>query len=115
MPTVLAHHPWNLLFMLVYGAIMSAIYTVAMVIIGERFRGADLAAASALFGLMWGGGSILGPPIGGLAMDLHPHGVPLALALLFVLFLPLPAGAWLRQRSRSAPGAAERGGPRVQA
>jgi MFS family permease len=103
MPMVLTHHPWNLLFMLAYGAIISAIYTVAMVIIGERFRGADLAAASALFGLMWGGGSILGPPIGGLAMDLHSHGVPLALALLFVLFLPLPVGAWLRQRSRFAP------------
>jgi MFS family permease len=100
---VIMHHPWNLLFMLAYGAVISGIYTVAMVIIGERFRGADLAAASALFGLMWGGGSILGPPIGGLAMDLHPHGVPLALALLFVLFLPLPVGAWLRQRSRSAP------------
>jgi MFS family permease len=114
MPSVLTHHPWNLIFMLAYGAIMAAIYTIAMVIIGERFRGADLAAASALFGVMWGGGSILGPPIGGLAMDLHPHGVPLALALLFVLFLPLPAGAWLRHRSRSAPGATDGGGPHTR-
>lgn len=111
MPAVLAHQPWSLLFMLAYGAIISGIYTVAMVIIGERFRGADLAAASALFGVMWGGGSILGPPIGGLAMELHPHGVPLALALLFLLFLPLPLGAWLRHRALPAADAAEPSGP----
>jgi len=102
MPLVLTHHPWNLIFMLVYGALLAGVYTVAMVIIGERFRGADLAAASALFGVMWGSGSILGPPIGGFAMDLHPHGVPLSLMLVFVLFLPLPTVAWLRERRRAA-------------
>ncbi len=106
MPLVLTHHPWNLIFMLVYGALLTGVYTVAMVIIGERFRGADLAAASALFGVMWGAGSILGPSIGGLAMDLHPHGVPLSLVLIFFLFLPLPAVAWLRQRGRAGGEAA---------
>jgi len=78
---------------------LSGVYTIAMVLIGERFRGADLAAASALFGIMWGSGSVLGPSLGGLAMDFYgPHGLPLALALMFALFLPLPAGAWLRRR-----------------
>jgi MFS family permease len=99
MPLVLGHYPWNLLFMLVFGAVLSGIYTIAMVLIGQRFRGADLAAASALFGVMWGSGSILGPSVGGLAMDFYgPHGLPLTLTLLFALFLPLPVGAWLRRR-----------------
>jgi len=105
MPLVLANAPWNLLFMLVYGSILSGIYTIAMVIIGDRFRGADLAAASALFGVMWGSGSILGPPIGGLAMHYYPpHGMPLALAALFFAVLPFPAIAGLRRRRRSARG-----------
>ena len=39
MPLVLAHHPWNLAFMLLFGAVLSGIYTIAMVIIGQRFRG----------------------------------------------------------------------------
>jgi MFS family permease len=78
---------------------LNGIYTIAMVLIGERFRGADLAAASALFGVMWGSGSILGPSAGGLAMDFSgPHGLPLALTLMFALFLPLPVSAWLRRR-----------------
>jgi MFS family permease len=99
MPLVLAHQPWNLLFMLVFGAILNGIYTVAMVLIGNRFRGADLAAASALFGVMWGSGSILGPSVGGLAMDFSgPHGLPLALTLMFAVCLPMQVGAWLRRR-----------------
>ncbi|HEY5658774.1 MAG TPA: MFS transporter [Myxococcota bacterium] len=104
MPLVLAYTPWNLLFMLVFGTVLSGIYTIAMVLIGERFRGADLAAASALFGVMWGSGSILGPPVGGLAMDAYgPHGLPLALTLLFALALLPPVGAWLRERRGESP------------
>ena len=116
MPLVLAHYPWNLLLMLVFGAVLNGAYTIAMVLIGERFRGADLAAASALFGIMFGGGSVLGPPLGGLAMDFFgPHGLPLALTLLFALFLPLPVVAWLRGRrpdgcSRPAHATGERAG-----
>ena len=84
---------------------MSGIYTLAMVIIGARFQGADLAAASALYGVMWGMGSVLGPPIGGLAMDwFPPHGVPVSIAALFFAFLPFALISCLR-RFRSGGGA----------
>jgi MFS family permease len=46
MPLVLTHYPWNLLFMLVFGAFLSGIYTIAMVLIGERFRGHGLLRAA---------------------------------------------------------------------
>ena len=36
-----------------------------LVLLGERFRGADLAAATAVFSAMWGVGSIVGPPVAG--------------------------------------------------
>ena len=104
MPAVLAIPTWNLVFMLLFGAVLSGIYTIAMVIIGDQFRGADLAAASALYGIMWGAGSTLGPPIGGVAMDFFPpHGVPLSIAVLFAGFLPFAAISCLRRyRSGSA-------------
>jgi MFS family permease len=100
-PAVITLPPWNLVIMLILGAAMTGVYTVGMVLVGERFRGADLAAASALYGLMFGVGSILGPPVGGLAMEsLPPHGVPLSIALMYAVFLPIPVIALLRNRRR---------------
>ena len=103
MPLVLSDSGSNLLFMLFFGACLNGIYTVALVMIGARFKGADLAAASALFGVMWGAGSTLGPQIGGLAYDLLPrHGLPLALAASCAAVLPFPLASWYRRRSRAA-------------
>jgi MFS family permease len=99
MPFVVSHYPWNYLYMFIFGAILSGIYTIALVIIGDQFKGADLAAASALFGLMWGAGSVLGPQIGGLAYDYLPrHGLPLSIAMMSAALVPVAFGSWLRQR-----------------
>ena len=105
MPLVISHQPSNLLFMLFFGACLSGIYTIALVIIGEQFRGADLAAASALFGVLWGAGAVLGPQLGGLAYDhLPPHGIPLTIAALAAALLPFPLAAWLRRRATHERG-----------
>jgi MFS family permease len=99
-PHVIGHYPWNYLFMILYGAVLSGIYTIALVIIGEQFKGADLAAASALFGVMWGAGSVLGPQLGGVAYDYLPvHGIPLTIAFMSAALLPFPIAAWLRRRA----------------
>ena len=104
MPAMISIQPWNLLYMLVLGAVLSGVYTIALVIIGEQFKGADLAAASALFGVMWGAGTVVGPQLGGLAYDqFPPHGIPLCLAVLTAMLLPFPTAAWLRRRARGAP------------
>jgi len=85
----------------VLGAAMTGVYTIGMVIIGEQFKGADLAAASALYGLMFGAGSILGPLVGGVVVKTLPaHGMPLSLALMYALFLPCPLIAAIRNRRR---------------
>jgi MFS family permease len=102
MPLVISIQPWNLLFMLVLGAVLSGVYTIALVIIGEQFKGADLAAASALFGVMWGAGTVMGPQLGGLVYDqFPPHGIPISLAALTGMFLTFPMTAWLRRRGHS--------------
>jgi MFS family permease len=100
MPSVISLPPWNLLYMLILGAVLSGVYTIALIIIGQQFKGADLAAASALFGVMWGAGTVVGPQLGGLAYEYFPpHGIPFALALLTALLFPLPLRAWLRRRA----------------
>jgi MFS family permease len=100
-PVVITIPAWNAVFVLFLGAAATGVYTIGMVMIGEQFRGADLAAASALFGLLFGAGSILGPPIGGVAMEsLRPHGVPLSIAVMWAVFLPVPVIALLRNRRR---------------
>ena len=101
-PAVITLPMWNLVFMVFLGAAATGGYTIGMVMIGEQFKGADLAAASALFGFMFGAGSILGPPLGGVVMEsFPPHGVPFSIVLMYVIFLPLPVMALLRNRWRN--------------
>ena len=75
---------WTMLF--IWGAIAFGTYTVAMVELGDRFSGALLLAGNSAFGIMWGLGGIVGPSVGGTAMDLlGPEGLPITLAILFVI------------------------------
>ncbi len=70
-----------------WGGVASGIYTVALVIQGQRFRGADLVTANAAFGIIWGVASMGGPAASGVAMDLwDPHGLPALLAVVCGLF-----------------------------
>jgi len=90
-----------LVLVVVLGAAMTGVYSIGMVIIGERFKAADLAAASALYGLMFGAGSILGPLVGGTVMQTFPeHGMPLSIAVMYALFVPFPLFAALRRQRR---------------
>jgi MFS family permease len=69
---------WPSLFLL--GGSAGALYTLAIVRLGDRFHGAALIAANAYVGLLWGVGSLSGPLLGGGAMALSgPQGL-----LLFV-------------------------------
>lgn len=79
---------WVVLFL--WGGAFSGVYTLALVILGERFRGAALATGNAAFGFCWGLGSLFGPAISGAAMDLwDPHGLPATLCAASLLFLAL--------------------------
>jgi MFS family permease len=92
---------WNLIVLVVLGAAMTGVYTIGMVMIGEQFKAADLAAASALYGLMFGAGSILGPVVGGVVVKTLPaDSMPLSIAVMYALFLPFPLIAVFRNRRR---------------
>jgi MFS family permease len=68
--------------------LFSGTYIVAMTIVGERFRGADLVTANASFGFLWGLGILTGPFLSGTAMDIwDPDGFPGVLAAVTAIVL----------------------------
>ena len=67
--------------LVVLGAVAGGIYTLALILIGQDFRGPDLITANASVGLLWGIGSLAGPLLSGGLMHSSPQGLPLALCL----------------------------------
>jgi MFS family permease len=85
-PLIDLTHWTGILYMMLFGGLSFSPYTLALSILGERYRGRALAAGSALFALMWGIGSTAGPLGFGPAMELMgPLTLPLGLALLFLI------------------------------
>ncbi|WP_416896506.1 MAG: MFS transporter [Minwuia sp.] len=81
-----------------WGASASSIYTVAMALQGERFRGADLVTANAAFGTIYGLGALAGPLFIGVSMDYDdPHGFAWAVIFISASFLIFTA---IRQRMK---------------
>jgi len=81
----------------VFGGLEGMIYTLGVVLVGERFKGALLAAATTLFTACWGAGTVVGPLVVGLGMDVFgEHQMALIVAVLFALYLPLPIVSWYR-------------------
>jgi len=100
----LALIPWALdtgqaaiVFFFVFGGVRAAVYIVGIVLVGQSFRGADLAAASTAFTVMWNIGALAGPSGAGMAMDaVGGDGLMLALALAVGLSVPGLAALALR-------------------
>lgn len=78
------------LFVLVFlwGGAASGVYPVALGMAGDRFKGGDLVAVNAAMIVAYGTGALLGPALGGAAMDAWgPQGLLALFVLLFAAFL----------------------------
>lgn len=88
---------------LLIGSSAYAVYTVALIALGDQFRGAALVAGSAAFGTMWGVGGIIGPPIAGQALEtLGPDGIVWVIAVAYAVLLialVLSGGRLVRARA----------------
>jgi MFS family permease len=94
----LALMPWAL-YAFLFGGIEGMIYTLGVVLVGERFKGAMLAAATTLFTACWGAGTVIGPLAVGAGMDYFGSDqMALVILVLFALYLPLPVGSYLRRK-----------------
>ncbi|MGI9284082.1 MAG: MFS transporter, partial [Pseudomonadales bacterium] len=82
---------WLVLFF--WGGLFSGLYTLILTIIGQRYRGIDLAIANVAIGAVFGVGTLTGPVLTGIAMDIwDPHGFAVvfaAFSLCFVIFSSL--------------------------
>lgn len=77
----------TMIVLVIWGGTVGGLYTVGLVHLGSRFRGADLAAANAAFVMMYAAGSTVGPATIGLGLDLWtPHGFAVAAGLFFVFY-----------------------------
>jgi MFS family permease len=100
--------PWLLWpLLLLWGGTMYGFYTQGIALLGESYPQAKLADANTVFVVVYCAGGIVGPSLGGFAMDLwRPDGL-----LVFLSCAPLLLGAvrlpWLSGLSAPCAGAAQ--------
>lgn len=79
---------WPVLFLA--GCALSGLWTAAIVLLGQRFAGSELASAYVASGILYGIGSIAGPLLTGLVADWASLAVvPLVLAGFCLAYLPV--------------------------
>jgi MFS family permease len=99
MPWAVTANPLAAVYAFLFGGVEGMIYTLGVVLVGERFKGALLAAATTLFTACWGAGTVIGPLLVGLGMDQYGgESMALIIFALFALYLPLPLASWYRGR-----------------
>ncbi len=95
--------PFVMPVIFVFGGVVTGLYTVGLTLLGQRFNGGDLAAANAAFVMMYNFGGLVGPAMGGGAMELvPPHGLPLAFAAISLLFAGVASWRFLKLRRQAA-------------
>jgi MFS family permease len=94
---------WAGLF--VWGGLVAGLYTVALIELAARYRGASMVSATAAVMAAYGIGALGGPLLVGVAMDLvDPHGLSIALGAMATAYLGL-AVRRARRRARAARSA----------
>ncbi|HLJ04636.1 MAG TPA: MFS transporter [Acetobacteraceae bacterium] len=98
----LVPQPLALVFgaLFLWGGIAAGIYPVALSMAGDRFRGADLVAVNAAIIMAYGLGALVGPALGGVAMDIRD---PQGLLWLFVAAFAALLAATARQAATAGP------------
>lgn len=87
LPFLMTHTDFIWILLFVLGATAGAIYTIALVQIGQYFRGNELIIANAAAAMLWGIGNLSGPLLAGAATAISPSGLPMLLIGIAGLFL----------------------------
>ena len=90
LPMVVSQIVGGSVFAFALGGVEGMIYALGVILLGQKFRGADLAAASVLFTGMWGAGTVLGPAIIGAGMDVFgDNSMPYLIASIYAAYTPV--------------------------
>jgi len=101
MPYVLPQPLVAQVFAFFFGGVEGMIYALGVILIGERFKGTMLAAASTAFTACWAAGTVIGPFLVGAGMD--RFGAERMMQIIFCFFaayLPLPVVTLIRSARR---------------
>lgn len=97
MPLFISKPVLGPVFAFALGGIEGMIYALGVILLGQHFRGAELAAASVLFTGMWGAGTMIGPLLVGAGMDIFgDDSMAFLIAGIYVCYLPF---FWLARRT----------------
>ena len=89
LPTFVALPIGGPIFTFALGGVEGMIYALGVILLGQRFRGAELAAASVLYTGMWGAGTMLGPALAGAGMDIFGNAsLTYLIAAMYIVYLP---------------------------
>ena len=90
LPNVISQSVGGLVFAFALGGVEGMIYALGVILLGMRFRGAELAAASVFYTSMWGAGTMLGPALVGAGMDIFgDHTMSYLIAAIYAVYLPM--------------------------
>ncbi|MFG1344574.1 MFS transporter [Xanthobacter autotrophicus DSM 431] len=92
LPFVPVSSPWFLGMIFLATGVVGSLYTVGLAHLGERFHGADLAAANAAFVMLYSVGLIAGPPLAGFGMDVYnPYGFAFVISTILTFYAAIVA------------------------
>lgn len=90
LPNVVSRSVGGPVFAFALGGVEGMIYALGVILLGQRFRGRELAAASVIYTGMWGVGTMLGPAIIGAGMDIFgDYSLPYLIAAIYAVYLPV--------------------------
>lgn len=102
-PALSGSLPWLTGLLFAWGGIAGTLYTVGLAHLGERFHGADLAAANAAFVMLYSVGLIAGPPLAGAGMDLYnPYGFAFVISTMLAVYAAIVAVRLMMRGRREA-------------
>jgi MFS family permease len=83
------HLQWaSYALLFVWGGVMLGIYTIGLTLLGQRFKGGELASANAAYVMLYAVGLLAGPLAEGVALDAwNPHGLMVVLAMISVIYV----------------------------
>jgi MFS family permease len=90
LPQLVSYSVGGPVFLFALGGAEGMIYALGVILLGQTFRGAELAAASVLYTGMWGVGTMLGPALVGAGLDYFGNGsLAVLIAAIYAVYLPV--------------------------